>query len=224
MIWIDYTIISGFFLLLAGIAVSTNRLTKSVAGFLFSLTFTLQEYLPMWTFITSSIFIGGAGCAVVGGLYWSRGTIQGAWTSVIIGSTLSAGTIILKQFWQDIPALNNWIPFEDLPNGLEMSCMAACFGQGDLALDRLNNLRPFLQPNTMYTENGPVIETPLSATESIHEMLLQSWTDPNRKPRRRTLFSPNRHPRNAASARWFRACIHKRGALEYTACQSGHRY
>jgi len=94
-----------------------------VFAYLFSLTFTLQEYLPMWTFITSSIFIGGAGCAVVGGLYWSRGTTQGAWTSVIIGSTLSAGTIILKQFWQDIPALNNWIPFEDLPNGLEMSCM-----------------------------------------------------------------------------------------------------
>lgn len=92
-------------------------------AYLFSLTFTLQEYLPMWTFITSSIFIGGAGCAVIGGLYWSRGTVQGAWTSIVIGSVLSGGTIILKQFWQDIPALNNWIPFEDLPNGLEMSCI-----------------------------------------------------------------------------------------------------
>jgi hypothetical protein len=31
-------------------------------------------------------------------------------------------------------------------------------------------------PNTMYTEAGPVIETPLSGAASIHELLLQSWT------------------------------------------------
>jgi len=92
-------------------------------AYLFSLTFTLQEYLPMWTFITSSIFIGGAGCAVIGGLYWSRGTTQGAWTSILIGSVLSGGTILLKQFWNSIPVLAGWIPLEALPNGLEMSCI-----------------------------------------------------------------------------------------------------
>ena len=27
----------------------------------------------------------------------------------------------------------------------------------------------------MYKESGPVIETPLSAAQSIHDMLLQSW-------------------------------------------------
>jgi len=58
------------------------------------------------------------------------------------------------------------------------SCMASGFGDGDAALERLNRLKPYLQPNTMYAENGPVIETPLSAAESIHDMLLQSWSDP----------------------------------------------
>jgi hypothetical protein len=31
------------------------------------------------------------------------------------------------------------------------------------------------RPNTMYTEAGPVVETPLSASQSIHDMLGQSW-------------------------------------------------
>ncbi|HEU4422943.1 MAG TPA: hypothetical protein VFR67_10475, partial [Pilimelia sp.] len=33
----------------------------------------------------------------------------------------------------------------------------------------------FIQPNTMYYEAGPVIETPLSAAQSLHDMLCQSW-------------------------------------------------
>ena len=32
-----------------------------------------------------------------------------------------------------------------------------------------------IKPNTMYTEAGPVIETPLSAVTTMNEMLLQSW-------------------------------------------------
>jgi len=94
----------------------------AVFAYIFSLTFTLKEYLPMWTFITSSIFIGGAGCAVIGGLYWSRGTTPAAWTSVFIGSTLSVGTIILRQFWDKSEFLMSIMSAEKFPNGLVMSC------------------------------------------------------------------------------------------------------
>jgi len=31
------------------------------------------------------------------------------------------------------------------------------------------------RPNTMYTEAGPVVETPLSASQSLHDMWCQSW-------------------------------------------------
>jgi alpha-L-fucosidase 2 len=58
--------------------------------------------------------------------------------------------------------------------------MYATMGRGDTALAYLNRFfdpstaYPCL-PNTMYTEAGPVIETPLSAAQSIHDMLVQSW-------------------------------------------------
>ena len=47
----------------------------------------------------------------------------------------------------------------------------------DEALDYLNGLRKFFQANTLYKERGPVIETPLSAAQCIHDMLIQSWGD-----------------------------------------------
>jgi hypothetical protein len=57
----------------------------------------------------------------------------------------------------------------------------AAFGRGDAALDSLNALvagksgigKSFA--NTMYAESGQNIETPLSAAQSIHDMVLQSW-------------------------------------------------
>jgi hypothetical protein len=49
-------------------------------------------------------------------------------------------------------------------------------GRGDAALGYLRELvARFIQPNTMYYEAGPVIETPLSAAQSLHDMLCQSW-------------------------------------------------
>ncbi|MCR8633016.1 glycosyl hydrolase family 95 catalytic domain-containing protein [Paenibacillus radicis (ex Xue et al. 2023)] len=54
--------------------------------------------------------------------------------------------------------------------------ISAGLGDGDRALAYLKRLwEGFLSPTTMYRELGPVIETPLSAAQSIHDMLLQSW-------------------------------------------------
>lgn len=55
--------------------------------------------------------------------------------------------------------------------------MYASFGLGDKALEKLDRIFTLrsLRPNTMYKESGPVIETPLSAAQSLHDMLIQSW-------------------------------------------------
>jgi len=59
--------------------------------------------------------------------------------------------------------------------------IAAALGNGNLALQKLNGLKSCFDREkggtavTMYRESGPVIETPLSAAQSIHDMLIQSW-------------------------------------------------
>lgn len=56
------------------------------------------------------------------------------------------------------------------------SSLYAAFGNGNKALENLRGLFSLtLRPNTMYKESGPVIETPLSGAQGIHDMLLQSW-------------------------------------------------
>ncbi len=54
--------------------------------------------------------------------------------------------------------------------------MYAVLGNGDQAHTQLLSLlSKFVQPNTMYAESGPVIETPLSGAQTMHDMVLQSW-------------------------------------------------
>jgi alpha-L-fucosidase 2 len=56
------------------------------------------------------------------------------------------------------------------------SSISAALGKGDDALRYLDGLfGRFLSCTTMYREAGPVIETPLSGAQCIHDMLLQSW-------------------------------------------------
>lgn len=52
----------------------------------------------------------------------------------------------------------------------------AMLGDGDVALDYFKQLNSqFIQPNTLYKESGPVIETPLALAASLQEMSLQFW-------------------------------------------------
>jgi hypothetical protein len=51
----------------------------------------------MFFAITGAIFTAGAGAAIIGGLYWKRGTTSGAWAALIIGAVLSVSGIIIQQ-------------------------------------------------------------------------------------------------------------------------------
>jgi alpha-L-fucosidase 2 len=76
-------------------------------------------------------------------------------------------------------SLEHWISFEGALQGYSFTgaaSISAQMRQGDKSAFYLTELlRRFIQPNTMYKESGPVIETPLSAAQSLHDMLCQSW-------------------------------------------------
>ncbi|AOW11441.1 hypothetical protein EM308_15465 [Flavobacterium gilvum] len=77
-------------------------------------------------------------------------------------------------------SLQHWLSLKSEFAGFSFTGSAsihAVMGQGDIALDYLNQLFGYTKPNTMYLEEGPVIETPLAAATSIQELLLQSWGD-----------------------------------------------
>jgi SSS family solute:Na+ symporter len=61
--------------------------------YIFSLVFQHTQYIAMFCAVTASVFIGGAGVAMIGGLYWSRGTTRAAWAAMLTGMSLSAAGI-----------------------------------------------------------------------------------------------------------------------------------
>lgn len=94
----------------------------AVFVFFFGALFPLTDYVSIWFAITEAIFTGGAGAAIIGGLYWSRGTSAGAWTGLLVGSGLSVGGILTRLYYQEV------VGHEFFLNGREIgffACVAA---------------------------------------------------------------------------------------------------
>jgi alpha-L-fucosidase 2 len=80
-------------------------------------------------------------------------------------------------------SLDHWMSMPAAQRGYSYtgaSAICASIGRRDDALKYLKHFiddtgRFGCQPNTFYSEAGPVIETPLSAARSLQDMLLQSW-------------------------------------------------
>jgi len=68
-------------------------------AFIFGALFQQTEYIVMWWSVTMAIYVGGAGSAIIGGLYWRKGTTAGAWTSIVAGAILSGGGILCQKIW-----------------------------------------------------------------------------------------------------------------------------
>jgi SSS family solute:Na+ symporter len=66
-------------------------------AFFFGIFFHQTQYLVMWFHVTTALYVGGAGAAVIGGLYWKKGTAAGAWCGMLVGSGLSVAGIFANQ-------------------------------------------------------------------------------------------------------------------------------
>ena len=63
----------------------------------------------MYLLLTGSIYAGGAGSIIVGGLYWKRGSILGAWSAMIAGGTVALSGLIFRCIWPSLyPTLVAW--------------------------------------------------------------------------------------------------------------------
>tara|TARA_Y100000389_G_scaffold203820_1_gene253615 strand:- start:986 stop:3058 length:2073 start_codon:yes stop_codon:yes gene_type:complete len=77
-----------------------NALRYSIFGvaifiFVFSLVFDQNQEIALYFAVTFAIFAGGVGAVIIGGLYWDKGTTEGAWAAMIIGATIAVtGTIV----------------------------------------------------------------------------------------------------------------------------------
>lgn len=84
----------------------------AVFAWIFSMVFPLRDFIFMYFAITGAIFLGGAGIAVIGGLYWQRGTTPGAWAGMVVGVILgTTGMLTRNVLWKPLlPQLQNVLP------------------------------------------------------------------------------------------------------------------
>ncbi len=85
-------------------ALRLSMLGVAVFAFLFGSLFRQTEYVIMWWSVTTAIYVGGAGAAIIGGLYWKKGTTAGAWAAMLTGSSLAGGGMLARQiFGKEFP-------------------------------------------------------------------------------------------------------------------------
>lgn len=74
-------------------------------------------------------------------------------------------------------SLNHWMGMKGALQGYTYtggSSMYSLLGNGNKAVEFIEQLlERYIQPNTLYKETGPVIETPFSAVASLHELYIQ---------------------------------------------------
>lgn len=73
----------------------------AIFAFTFSMLYEPTQYIAMFAAITASIFVAGAGAAIIGGLYWRRGSTAGAWSAMMTGMVLAVMGVLVHQLPQD---------------------------------------------------------------------------------------------------------------------------
>ena len=91
----------------------------AVFVFIFGAIFPQTEYVAIWFAVTQAVFTGGAGAAIIGGLYWRKGTTAGAWVGFLTGSGLSVGGIITRIYFQKV------LGHEFILNGMQIGFIAS---------------------------------------------------------------------------------------------------
>ena len=85
-----------------------------VVFFFGSLLMKQLDYIQLYSIIVSSVWTGGAGAVMLGGLYTRFGTTAGAYASLLTGGIISGGGVLIQRNWADhvYPLLDRlgWIP------------------------------------------------------------------------------------------------------------------
>ena len=82
-----------------------------VTIFILSILFQQTEKVFLFLAISGAIYVGGSGSAIIGGLYWKRGTTAAAWAAMITGALTATTGIVLNSAVKDFPINGQWFWF-----------------------------------------------------------------------------------------------------------------
>lgn len=80
----------------------------AIFAWIFSFWFGQVTYILQFCALTGTIYLGGAGSCIIGGLYWKKGTTAGAYTAMLVGLTFGVCGFLISSYWESTfyPLLN----------------------------------------------------------------------------------------------------------------------
>jgi SSS family solute:Na+ symporter len=89
-------------------------LAVAIFIFLFSWLFRQTQHIVQFWLISGTIWGGGGGAVIIGGLYTRRGNTAGAYSAIIVGCTLAVAGLVLEQVWKNVyhesfPVHGQWV-------------------------------------------------------------------------------------------------------------------
>jgi SSS family solute:Na+ symporter len=109
-------------------ALRLAMISVAAFAFCFSVLFSQTQYIALWWAITAGMFTGGAGAAIVGGLYWRKGTTAAAWAAAVTGSILAlVGIICSSRAWPSIATALAPLTDTPLPQRFWLNYQQAAF-------------------------------------------------------------------------------------------------
>lgn len=84
----------------------------AVFAWVFSFRFGQSTYILQFFALTGTVYLGGAGSCILGGLYWKKGTRQAAYTAMIVGMFFGILGFAVSSWWEGYfyPTLNVMAP------------------------------------------------------------------------------------------------------------------
>ena len=116
-------------------------------AFLFGTLYRQVDYIMMWWSVTTAIYVGGVGAAIIGGLYWKKGTTAGAYTALAVGSILSLSGIVARQIDPQFPLNGVQISFSVTLLAIFLYVAVSLLtNREDFNMDRLLHRRAYAAP------------------------------------------------------------------------------
>lgn len=112
-----------------------------VFAFLFSLLFPQNDYVLMYLAMTGTIWLGGAGAVIIGGLYWRKGTTLGAYGALITGIVFAVISFAMPRIWaaqgRVFPLNSQWLWFISMLVSSVVYVVLSLIENADYNLDKL---------------------------------------------------------------------------------------
>jgi len=97
--------------------------------FILSVLFQQSEKVFLFMAVSASIFVGGSGAAIIGGLYWRKGTKTAAWSAMIAGALISGFGIIINSVVEDFPINGQWFWLIAMVSAALIYILVSAFGK-----------------------------------------------------------------------------------------------